>query len=72
MSEKTQFIKNNWNLIDIAIFVIVLISITIAFTHADWMHHNKDNVLGASIMVTRYGIQIYRVLMLLLVSKEIH
>lgn len=72
MSEKTKFLTNKWNLIDIAIFIIVLISITIAFTHADWVLHNKDNALGAAIMVTRYGIQIYRVLMLLLVSKEIH
>lgn len=72
MSEKSKFLANKWNLIDIAIFAIVIISITIAFTHADWMHHNKDNALGAAIMVTRYGIQIYRVLMLLLVSKEIH
>lgn len=54
------------------IFVIVIFSIVITFTHGHIIHHNSNNTLGAIIMTIRYILQIYRVIFLLKVSKEIH
>ena len=70
-SEEKLFWTKNENRIDIFILMVVSVIIVIDLIEGEETHH-KDTIIGAALMILRYGVQLYRVGWLIKVGSEIH
>lgn len=72
MSEGKQFWANRWNVIDGVILCAVCGAIFMGSIDDFGEEWQIGNLFGASVVALRYSIQIFRLLRLIKVSKDIH
>lgn len=64
-TEKSKFWLSIWNIVDVCILCFIVASILF-----DWILAGSQT--GAGLMIVRYSLQIYRVLVLAKMSKDLH